>query len=374
MIDYNIRNQIKLFRISSDIIPFGSHPVNGIPWWEEYKEQFNAIGEKIKGGKLRVSMHPGQYTVLNSPDEAVVRRSMEDLIYHDRFLDALGLDQKSKMVLHIGGVYGNKEESGKRFVSHFAQLPDSIKGRLILENDDKNYTVEEVLKIASMTGSPVVFDNLHHALNPSLAKSSEREWILECKKTWKPGDGNQKIHYSQQLKEGVKGAHSDTIRIGPFEEFYCLVPESTDIMLEVKDKNLSAIKCINTVCRNARGKQLESEWAKYKYYVLSRCANIYGEIRQLLKEKEVPLAKEFYTKIEAAMDLPENKGAEINGADHVWGYFSKDCTEAEKNKYQKLINGYRNGEINIAAVKRHLYALAKKRELTYLTDSYYFYL
>ena len=106
-------------------------------------------------------------------------------------------------------------------------------------------------------------------------------------------------------------------------------------MLEVKDKNLSAIKCINTVCRNARGKQLESEWAKYKYYVLSRCANIYGEIRQLLKEKEVPLAKEFYTKIEAAMDLPENKGAEINGADHVWGYFSKDCTEAEKNKYQK---------------------------------------
>ena len=182
MIDYNIRNQIKLFRISSDIIPFGSHPVNSIPWWEEYKEQFNAIGEKIKRGKLRVSMHPGQYTVLNSSDEAVVRRSMEDLIYHDRFLDALGLDQKSKMVLHIGGVYGNKEESGKRFVSHFAQLPDSIKGRLILENDDKNYTVEEVLKIASMTGSPVVFDNLHHALNPSLAKSSEREWILECKK------------------------------------------------------------------------------------------------------------------------------------------------------------------------------------------------
>lgn len=374
MLDYNIKHDIHLFRISSDIIPFGSHPMNKLIWWEEFEEDLFTIGNKIKSNNIRVSVHPGQYTVLNSPDQATVSNAILDLEYHDRFLTALGMDQSSKMVLHIGGVYGDKSEAVKRFVENYQTLSDSIKSRLILENDDKSYTVEEVISIARQTGSPVVFDNLHNAIKPSVTKLSEKEWMLECRKTWKTVDGMQKIHYSQQGKNLPVGGHSETVFLQDFENFYPLVPAETDIMLEVKDKNLSAIKCINSISLNARAAELETEWARYKYYVLSRSARIYMEIRQLLKDKNTPAAKAFYTKVEAAMLLDEDMGAEVNAADHVWGYISKDSTNAEKNRYQKLLSGYLNKDNSIASVKRHLLTCATKRNLEYLINSYYFYI
>jgi UV DNA damage endonuclease len=374
MIDYNIKHDIHLFRISSDIIPFGSHPINKLSWWNEFEHTFSTIGNKIKSNKIRVSMHPGQYTVLNSPDQTTVSNAILDLEYHDRFLNALGMDQSSKMVLHIGGVYGDKKQAAKRFVENYQTLSDSIKSRLILENDDKSYTVEEVINIARQTGAPVVFDNLHNAINPSATNLSEREWILECRKTWKSMDGMQKIHYSQQGKNLPVGGHSETVYLHVFEEFYPSVPLETDIMLEVKDKNLSAIKCINSICLKAKAVELETEWARYKYYVLSCSASIYTEIRQLLKDKNAPAAKEFYSKIEAAMLLGEDMGAEVNAAEHVWGYISKDSTNAEKNRYQKLLSGYLNQVNSIAPVKKHLLACAIKRNLEYLVESYYFYI
>ena len=374
MLDYNIKHDIHLFRISSDIIPFGSHPSNQLKWRDEFEDIFSAIGEKIRSNKIRVSMHPGQYTVLNSPDHAIVQNAIMDLEYHDHFLTALGMDQTSKMVLHIGGVYGDKKEASKRFVENFKKLSDSIKSRLILENDDKSYTVSEVLTIAHQTGSPVVFDNLHNEINPSTSNLSEQEWLLECRKTWKPEDGRQKIHYSQQGKKSPIGGHSETVFLKDFEAFYPLVPPDTDIMLEVKDKNLSAMKCINVMCLNATAAKLEVEWARYKYYVLSCSAKIYTEIRQLLKDKKAPVAKEFYTLIETAMLLDEDMGAEVNAAEHVWGYISKDGTATEKNRYEKLLNGYRKKENGIAPVKKHLLSCALKRDLEYLVNSYYFYI
>lgn len=374
MLNYNIENNIHFFRLSSDIIPFGSHPANQLIWWEEFEEMFTALGEKIKNNNIRVSMHPGQYTVLNSPDSSTIANAILDLEYHDRFLNALGMDQTSKLVLHIGGVYGDKKEASRRFVENYPLLSDSIRSRLILENDDKSYTVEDVLNIAYQTGSPVVFDNLHNAIKPSEANCTEQEWMLECKKTWKKVDGRQKIHYSQQGKNSPVGGHSETVFLQPFEDFYPLVPLETDIMLEVKDKNLSANKCINTVFLNAKAVELEKEWARYKYFVLSRSARIYTEIRQLLKDKKEPVAREFYTRVEEAMLLPEDMGAEVNAAEHVWGYISKESTNAEKNRYQKLLKGYKENDNSIATVKKHLFTCAVKRNLEYLLNSYYFYI
>jgi len=374
MIDYNIKNNLMFFRISSDIIPFGSHPVNQLAWWKDYEDILYSIGRKIRESQMRVSMHPGQYTVLNSFDENVIENAVKDLLYHDRLLDSLGMDSKSKLVLHIGGVYGDKKKAGKEFVNNFKKLPNSIKNRLILENDDKNYTTQEVLEIAEQTKSPVVFDNLHNTLNPSLKSLDEMEWMIECGKTWRTEDGKQKIHCSQQGKGATPGSHSNTIWMNPFLEFYANVPAEADIMLEVKDKNLSAVKCRNTACYNANGMELEKEWAKYKYYVLSRSAALYSEIRQLLKDKKSPLAKEFYEKVETAMILSEDKGAEVNAAEHVWGYISKDSSTAEKNRFQKLISGYKNGDNSIVPVKKHLLKCAAIRKIDYLIESYYFYL
>ena len=147
IIDYNIENNIKLFRISSDLIPFGSSPVNTIKWWEVFSPQLSLIGKKIRDSGMRVSMHPGQYTVLNSLNEDVVKKSIEDLNYHNRVLDSLKTTRESKIILHIGGVYGDKEGAMNRFIENFDLLSKGIKERLVIENDDKSYNIGEVLEI-----------------------------------------------------------------------------------------------------------------------------------------------------------------------------------------------------------------------------------
>jgi len=122
LIDYNVRNGIDLFRISSDVIPFGSSLAAKLPWQEIYSKKLEIIGNKIREANMRVSMHPGQYTVLNSPNKSVVERSIQDLNYHAKVLDALGLDAEHKLVLHMGGVYGNKSQAKGRFISHYRGL------------------------------------------------------------------------------------------------------------------------------------------------------------------------------------------------------------------------------------------------------------
>jgi UV DNA damage endonuclease len=248
--DYNIKNKIKLFRISSDLIPFASSPVNMLPWWDLFEIQLSLIGDKLKMGGLRVSMHPGQYTVLNSPDESVVKRAVDDLNYHAKVLDALKTGPESKIVLHVGGIYGDKVQAIKRFKENYLSLDPSIKKRLVIENDDKAYTIEDVVRIGNDLGIPVVFDNLHHRVNPPKNVSDEviadeYTWIAKAGKTWKDADGRQKIHYSQQEPMKRQGAHSATIHTDEFLVFYHSIKmKKIDVMLEVKDKNLSAVKCL----------------------------------------------------------------------------------------------------------------------------------
>jgi len=375
IINYNIHNEIKLFRISSDIIPLGSHPLNTIKWWVEYENRLASIGNLIKKANIRVSMHPGQYTVLNSINSDVVGRAIKDLEYHCRFLHSLGCDQSCKIVLHIGGIYSDKQASMERFISNYKRLNIHVKNRLVIENDDKSYSIEDVLMIFQRTGIPVVFDNLHHSLNKSSESLSVYDWIDKCKKTWTSKDGKQKIHYSQQNINGVRGAHSNTIKSYDFLRFYNgLHSKDIDIMLEVKDKNLSAKKCILLTDEKLKIQELENEWAKYKYFVLSRSAQTYNAIRNLLKDKTNPSAMSFYKLLENAQLCDEDVGAEINAAQHVWGYVKKDASERDKKRFNKLINEYRIGSRSLNAVKKLLFKLAKEQSIGYLLDSLYFYI
>ena len=260
IIDYNIANKILLFRISSNLIPFGSSPINRLPWWDVFASKFLSLGEKIKKGAIRVSMHPGQYTILNSPHEDVVNRALEDLNYHCRVLDMLGVGMENKIVLHVGGSYNDKKQATKRFITNYQRLDQAVQERLVLENDDKSYNISEVMEIAKILHLPVIFDNLHHLTNPCTIQRSDLYWIDACGKTWGKKDGCQKIHYSQQNPGKKPGAHSDSIRIKEFMEFYKKIKsKDIDIMLEVKDKNLSAIKCINCTSSERVIKDLENE-------------------------------------------------------------------------------------------------------------------
>jgi UV DNA damage endonuclease len=248
LVNYNIRTGIQLFRISSNLIPFGSSPVNQLPWWDMYSSWLQTIGHKIKASNMRVSMHPGQYTVINSYNDDIVQRSIDDLNYHARVLDCLGLGPEHKLILHIGGVYDNKQAAMDRFIANYGRLPKGVRDRLVIENDDKSYTTGDVLAISEKIHIPVVYDTLHNLVNPGQVGKNDAEWIASCQRTWHIWDGPQKIHYSQQAPGKPPGAHCDSIAVGEFVHFINTIEhQDLDIMIEVKDKNLSAVKCMAAI-------------------------------------------------------------------------------------------------------------------------------
>ncbi|TJX15001.1 UV DNA damage repair endonuclease UvsE [Tissierella creatinini] len=372
-IDYNIDNNIKLFRISSDIIPFGSSEINQVKWWEIFSQELDSIGKKIKESNMRVSVHPGQYTVLNSNNEDVVKKAVDDLIYHTRILDSLKVNCNHKMVLHIGGAYDDKKKAIQRFMDNYSLLEDNVKKRLVIENDDKIYNIEEVLDIGIKLDMPVIFDNLHHEINRPDNPMDEKYWIDQCKNTWKREDGPQKVHYSQQAKDKKTGSHSDFIGIEKFLDFLeGLERNDIDIMLEVKDKNLSCIKCINCTDPNLRINALEKEWSKYKYTILEHSHIAYLKMRNLLKDKEEFNPVLFYTILENGLEKDRDTGSFENAALHVWGYFKNKASEKERNDFFKQIERFKKQEIGINIVKNNLRKLTEKYKESYLLNSYYF--
>ncbi|MFA5341280.1 MAG: UV DNA damage repair endonuclease UvsE [Clostridia bacterium] len=380
MLKYNVKNGIHLFRISSDLIPFGSSDINKLEWKDIFKDRLSEIGMFIKNNNIRVSMHPGQYTVLNSINNDVVKRAVRDLEYHCDVLDLMQLDSTCKIILHIGGAYDDREKAVERFKNNYIKLKARIKERLIIENDDKVFNVKEVLDIAKQLSIPVVYDNLHNYANPYKKEVSDLEWISECSKTWKLPDGCQKIHYSQQNSNKKSGSHSSSIAICEFLSFHeNIIEYDIDIMLEVKDKNISAIKCINAVSKDKKITVLEEEWAKYKYSILERSHKHYLQLRNLIKNKASYPVKDFYALIEEALNMEATVNSAVNAFEHVWGYFKYKADEKEKQKMQALLNSFKNTmgrttENDLSRIKSFLMKLSEKYNETYLMNSYYFYI
>ncbi len=373
MVDYNLENGILLYRISSDLIPFGSSPVNGLDWANLFSQDFDRIGAKIRAGGMRVSMHPGQYTVLGSPVEDVAARSVDDLAYHARVLDALGTGTDAKIILHLGGVYGDREAALKRFEARFRALDPAVRRRVALENDERLYAISDALREGLRLNAPVVFDNLHHAINP-VNPYSPRHWVEACRETWKASDGPQKIHYAQQDPMRKPGSHSSTIDIAAFLDYAKEIGrDDIDVMLEVKDKNLSAIKCALCLNPPTSPAPIEREWARYKYAVMERDQAAYREISALFKSgRPDPCA--FYGLVTRALKTPAQTGNAVNAAQHVWGYFKGQASDAEKRAFQTALAHYQETRVGLDVVKRRLFALSERYGASYLLESYYYHL
>ncbi|MFV0351171.1 MAG: UV DNA damage repair endonuclease UvsE [Oscillospiraceae bacterium] len=375
MLIYNHQNGIKMFRLSSDIIPFATSAAATLNWEELFAQELEQLQNFIAQSDIRISMHPGQYTVINSPIKDVVTRAKEDLDYHARLLDALTPLASSKIILHVGGVYGDKKAALERFIQNYRTLPLKVTRRLVIENDERCYTAEEVLDLCKTLNAPAVFDNLHNLINPSANPLDEALWIKQFAATWGKNDGRQKIHYSQQAVDKRPGSHSPTIYFRPFLAFCeALQGQDVDIMLEVKDKNLSAVKCINCTQNATNTLVLEKEWAHYKYFILEHAPQQYHAIRTNFREKEQPIAFLFYQKTEVALDAPINTGNSANALNHVWGYFKDIATPAEKAQWSKRITGYLNGSNSLNTTKKWLLRMAQKYQQDYLLQSLYFYI
>jgi UV DNA damage endonuclease len=262
ILKFNLKSNILFFRISSDLIPFASHPICKFDWPAYFNSEFNEIGKFVTKNNMRISMHPDQFVILNAVDEKIVQNSIRELQYHSLVLETMNLSYEAKIQIHVGGVYGNKQVAKKRFIKNFNNIDEGLKRRIAIENDDRSYSLNDCLDINKETGIPIVFDTFHQeCLN-------NNEKIIDClissSRTWKRSlDGFPIIDYSSQSKGERRGKHAKTIEINHFIEYHNIFKEvfrteaiDLDVMLEIKDKEKSALLAIETAAEQSTNKNL----------------------------------------------------------------------------------------------------------------------
>ena len=244
IIDWNEDNNIKFFRMSSDIFPWASEYYqdwDSVPHIDLIKIWLENAGLKAEEYGQRITSHPGPFNVLVSPNENVVENTFQDLTMHGDIFDFMGLSRThyNKINIHCNGVYGDKESAMDRFCKNFERLPESVKTRLTVENDDKAsmYSVKELYDgIYKRINIPIVFDYHHHRFCDG--GLSEQEALELAMSTW--GDIKPVVHYSEskaehQLDESIRPqAHSDLIK-----ELPNTYGNDVDIMVEAKHKELA---------------------------------------------------------------------------------------------------------------------------------------
>lgn len=229
---WNRAHDIGMFRLSSDLVPLGSH--EDVPL--ERLDFSAARNVPTLADGMRLSMHPGQYTVVSSAGQ-VWDRSRSELLYHAFVLERLGIT--GDIVVHGGGVYGDRAGTAARVVANLRSLPAELRQHLRLENDERAWSVADLLPVCEHTGTPLIVDNLHHALNGATPLET-LPWE-RIAATW--GGRLPKLHYSEQDPAKRPGAHSAYVEAGRFQRFTASVPWSDyDVMLECKAKEQALLR------------------------------------------------------------------------------------------------------------------------------------
>ncbi len=248
IVKWNIEHRIGLYRVSSNLVPFGSHPIHSWRWWED--PEVLQIAAEIKQlrsqHQLRLTVHPGQFTLLTTPNAEVLERSIWDLEYHARLMELLDGDV---IVLHVGGAYGDKEAAKKRFLHHYRELDPSIHKLFCLENDDKTYNLQDVVEISygHSPPIPIIFDIHHHRCNPSSLQLSEL--LPKVLQSWKQV-GRPKVHISSGKTSATDTAHHDYVFEEDFGELLAVMGDyEFDVMLESKKKDISCLRILKHLGR-----------------------------------------------------------------------------------------------------------------------------
>jgi UV DNA damage endonuclease len=244
--DYLEEADIRMYRMASDLAPYVTK--TDLPEQarqiEESARELAEVGTRARELGLRLSLHPSQYIVLNTPDERVLDTALRTYASHAAILDGLGLGPEHKIITHVGGLYGDREGALARFVARYERLPQAVRARLIVENDDRLFDVADVLWLHARAGIPVVFDWLHHqALN--LSGISAEEAATRALATWPEGQ-RPKLHFSSPrgtIVPGKSAPHADYIDAEDLIPFVRALPDTPyDIMLEAKMKDAALFR------------------------------------------------------------------------------------------------------------------------------------
>ncbi|WP_270180414.1 UV DNA damage repair endonuclease UvsE [Alkalihalobacillus sp. CinArs1] len=262
---YNIAHEINVYRMSSSIVPLATHPEAKWDYHTPFRDKFKEIGDLVKKHNLRVSFHPNQFTLFTSPRKQVTENAIIDLDYHTSMLELMGLDNRSITNIHIGGAYGDKEETLERFYENFNTVSDRIKERITLENDDKTYNAEETLEVCEKTGVPFIFDYHHHKANEGNGLSND--FFERVEKTWQGRGVPVKYHLSSPKSESAYRSHADYVDpefAVPFIKMLKEHGEDADIMIEAKKKDLAALKLVEDLSSIRGVKRLDGSTLLWK--------------------------------------------------------------------------------------------------------------
>ncbi len=270
--DYLEEHDIRLYRMSSDLAPYATHP--DMPQFHkmvgEASRELRDIGDRARRLDLRLSFHPSQYVVLNSPDQALVDKGAWDVVTQAEILDRMELGPEAVVVIHVGGAYGDRRAGCERWIRTWERLPAHARARLVLENDDIRYGPADVLWIHERTAVRLVFDYQHWwCLNPESIPL--REALARMLVTW-TGGVRPKIHFSSprtEMRETVrknrKTGKKETVLLPPLStqhgdyanpfEFCTFIRDhgdfEFDVMLESKAKDLALLRLRRDISRFA---------------------------------------------------------------------------------------------------------------------------
>ena len=271
--DYLEKQHITMYRMSSDIAPYVTHP--DMPQFHnqvnEAAAELRALGRRALARKLRLSFHPSQYTILNSPDPELNRKSVLDIESQATILDRMEAGPEGVVIVHVGGVYGDKASAMDRWAASYQNLPEASKRRLVLENDDISYSAADVLRLHERTGVPLVFDSHHFCCNNpeglDLADTARRflaSWPTGVRpKTHVSSPRTQMREIKRRIRKTRKfetvalpplwTGHADYCDPFAFIDLMRRMPPGAefDIMLEAKVKDLALRRLQNDLLRYA---------------------------------------------------------------------------------------------------------------------------
>lgn len=253
---------VTVFRLSSQTIPYGTHPdlpqLHYRRQLDECRDRLDALGARAREQGLRLSTHPGQYTVINSADPGLTARSVADLEQDAALLDALGQGPEAAVVVHVGGLYGDRPSALDRWARAYETLSPSAQARLALENDDGPFGVADVLELHRRTGVRIAYDHHHHRATPGSVDLPPADALAATYRTWAPGV-RPKVHLSsprvdlEHVDRKVPGTrrtehvpvaprltpHADFISPFDLVDLLRSAPGPLDVMLEAKAKDLA---------------------------------------------------------------------------------------------------------------------------------------
>ena len=252
ILEWNEQHNIRFFRMSSDMLPWASEfNLLAEPLWPDIEAALAAVGDFARQHDHRITMHPGPFNCLGSPNESVIANTIKDMELHGLLLDAINAPRSphAKINIHVGGAYGEHEDTMDRFCRNVERLSESVRSRLTVENDDRPnlFSISQLYRgIWQRTEIPIVFDSLHYEYGPADCPKSDALDLAVS--TWPDGvvpvchhSSSRKLHEDATCR--MAKAHADYI----YEPFECGA-HTVDVMLETKAKEAALLQYRKQFC------------------------------------------------------------------------------------------------------------------------------